>query len=103
MAYFPNHSSSGVLESQCEECPVSNDAPCPILGVQITFNYDQIGSDKMEELMNWLIDKDGICQMKPILESHLDNKCDCKKLDSRIKNQQIEIDKLRAGQTVMDF
>jgi hypothetical protein len=41
MAYFPNHSSGQVLEVQCDRCPLGN-GPCPVLEVQLIYNYDQL-------------------------------------------------------------
>jgi hypothetical protein len=44
-------------------------SPCPIAMVQQLYNYDQLkkGQEKLKEAMNVLIDKEGICQMRPIL------------------------------------
>lgn len=51
MVYFSNHSESGVLEAQCAECRLSSDDACPVFGVQIHYNYDQIGNDKLKGAM----------------------------------------------------
>ncbi|WP_299084951.1 hypothetical protein [uncultured Paraglaciecola sp.] len=70
MAYFSNSSEGGVLDQQCMDCPIADDAPCPILLVQATYNYRQLddGNEKLREAMNCLIDDKGNCQMKPILD-----------------------------------
>lgn len=69
MAYFSNGSEGEVLHAQCAECPIGSnqDAHCPILAVQMEYNYEQIDSQgkrtKMSELMNMLVNDDGECQM----------------------------------------
>lgn len=74
MAYFPNGSSGTVLDNQCAECPIGRhqDAPCPVLLVQLSYNYDQCrdGNEKLREAMNMLINERGICQMKPVVEKY---------------------------------
>lgn len=71
MAYFPNGSSGEVFDQQCSDCKLADDAPCPVLFVQMTYNYDQCHADhwKLKEAMNCLVDKDGICQMKKCIDS----------------------------------
>jgi hypothetical protein len=72
MAYFPNGCAGEILDNQCSECKLPDDAPCPILFVQMTYNYDQIGDDgeetQLAEVMNLLVNEKGICQMKPIID-----------------------------------
>jgi len=78
MAYFSNGSEGMVLDEQCAKCPVANDACCPILRVQMTYNYKQLDSNSEEtlasEVMNCLVDENGACQMKPIIENRLVDK-----------------------------
>jgi len=78
MAYFPNGSAGEILDNQCSECPIADDAPCPVLYVQMTYNYSQLDDEGEETLlskaMNCLVNENGICQMKPILENNLVNK-----------------------------
>ena len=72
MAYFSNGTEGMVLDEQCAECPIPDDAPCPILWVQITYNYEQIKNGKetiVSDVLNCLVDKDGDCKMKPILDA----------------------------------
>lgn len=71
MAYFSNGSEGEVLDNQCCECRLPFDAPCPVLLAQITYNYDQFKDGKETEitkLLNILVDEDGVCQMKPLLD-----------------------------------
>jgi len=78
MAYFSNSSEGMILDEQCMECYLPDDAPCPILLVQGLYNYDQMkaGNKKLREAMNILINDKGGCQMKPILDQHLHPKID---------------------------
>lgn len=66
MAYFSNSTDGDVLEMQCEDCPLG-DKPCPVKLVQLMHNYDQVGNDKLKAAMELLIDKDGICQLFPLI------------------------------------
>lgn len=68
MVYFSNGTHGGVLDAQCGECRVPGDAPCPILHVQLIYNYDQLKTPVLREAMNLLIDTDGKCLMKPIID-----------------------------------
>lgn len=70
MAYFSNGSEGEILDSQCAECLHADpDVGCPIFLIQMNFNYDQLskGQEKLKEAMEILIDKNGICQMKPLI------------------------------------
>lgn len=66
MAYFSNSTDGDVLNAQCERCPLG-DKPCPILGVQLMFNYDQCDNPKLKEAMNNLIDEKGKCLLRPLV------------------------------------
>lgn len=68
MAYFANGSEGEQLDRQCAECKLPDDAPCPVLLTQLTYNYKQIGNDDLSEAVNLLINSEGICQMKPLLD-----------------------------------
>ncbi len=72
MAYFSNGSEGMYLDAQCDACPIPMEAPCPVLYVQMTYNYEQLDGDgkegKVSEVMNCLVDKNGDCKMKPILD-----------------------------------
>lgn len=67
MAYFSNATEGGVLDRQCAECQL-RDKPCPTLWVQLNYNYEQIGNDKLQEAMTCLIDGKGLCKTKPLLD-----------------------------------
>ena len=66
MAYFPNGTSGEVLDEQCTECYIPDDAPCPVLNIQGQYNYKQLnkGNKDLENAMNLLIDEKGNCLMK---------------------------------------
>lgn len=71
MAYFPNGAAGEVLDRQCEECPLGEGA-CPVLGVQLLYNYDQLedGQEKLREAMSMLVNDEGVCEVrKQIQES----------------------------------
>jgi hypothetical protein len=71
MAYFSNGSEGMVLDAQCAKCKIPNDAPCPILFVQMNYNYEQFTDgkrNKISEVLDSLVDKEGNCRMKPILD-----------------------------------
>lgn len=72
MAYFPNGSAGEYLDNQCGECPLPMDAPCPILSVQLDYNYEQHDKEglrtKVSEVLNRLVNEKGDCQMKPLLD-----------------------------------
>ena len=71
MAYFPNGSSGEVLEIQCGRCPLG-DGPCPVVGIQMLYNYDQLnsGQKKLKDAMSMLVDDQGICQVhKQLMEN----------------------------------
>ena len=74
MAYFPNGTAGDILDQQCAKCLHHNpDIGCPISFVQTHYNYDQCddGLEKMQELLNILVNEKGICQMKPLIEKYL--------------------------------
>jgi len=72
MAYFSNSTDGSYLDDQCCDCPLADDAPCPILLAQIEWNYKQLDSKgektDVSEVLNLLINEKGDCQMKPILD-----------------------------------
>ena len=74
MAYFPNGSSGDYLDAQCADCPANKNAgsdgpQCPILHVQLLYNYDQLdkGQEKLKSAMELLIGEDGNCRMRPLV------------------------------------
>lgn len=64
MAYFSNSSEGEVLDIQCQECHIPNDAPCPVLWVQQNYNYDQVRNQLARAIISCLVDDNGTCQMK---------------------------------------
>lgn len=86
MAYFTNSTSGDVLEMQCEDCPLGcgwnnprqqrlfdpeiERRPCPVHFVQLNFNYAQCeaGQEKLRQAMSMLIDENGVCQVRKVLE-----------------------------------
>jgi hypothetical protein len=71
MAYFANGSEGAVLDDQCCECVLCDDDGefcCPVMVVQNTFNYSQIGNDDLAAAMNVLVAEPGKCQLKPYLD-----------------------------------
>lgn len=66
MAYFANGTEGDVLEEQCSTCPLGEKG-CPIIHVQMMYNYDQIGIPKLREAMNMLVDEKGKCQLRPLV------------------------------------
>ena len=67
MVYFPNGSAGEVLDIQCGDCQLGEKA-CPIYFVQQEFNYKQIGRKQLKKAMNYLVDKKGVCLMKPFID-----------------------------------
>lgn len=67
MAYFSNSGEGAILDEQCCECIIPDDDPCPMLLVQVMHNYDQ-KEKRVGDILNSLINEDGQCQMKPILD-----------------------------------
>jgi len=68
MAYFANSTEGAILDAQCDQCLHTNpDIGCPIALVQMTFNYSQCDNEELKEAMNMLIDKDGRCNMRPLI------------------------------------
>ncbi len=71
MAYFANSSEGDVLTLQCEQCRLPDDAPCPILGAQLAYNYDQVdkGQEMLRECLSSLVSNTGRCHMKPLIDA----------------------------------
>ena len=69
MAYFSNGSEGEILERQCDDCPLGGEGKaCPVLGVHLFYNYDQIGNDDLRNAMNVLVDDKGVCQVRKELK-----------------------------------
>ncbi len=63
MAYFSNSTEGLVLDAQCSKCKYGKEA-CPIALVQMTYNYEAVNNETATNILNGLVDKDGICQMR---------------------------------------
>ena len=70
MTFFSNATYGDFLDAQCDDCIHGLDADvcCPIALVQMYFNYGQ--SEKIERCLNMLVDKNGYCQMKPLIDKY---------------------------------
>ena len=73
MAYFSNGSEGEVLDNECAECVLTDDIPCPILWVQLEYNYEACNNEIASKILNDLIKQkeDGEyvgCKMKQILD-----------------------------------
>ncbi len=69
MVYFPNATAADIMDGQCADCRLPDDAPCPIMHVQLEHNYGQTGNEDLEDAMNKLIDENGKCMMKPLIDA----------------------------------
>ena len=68
MVYFADES---IVDAQCDMCELDIDMPCPILQVQLEYNYKQVNNPDLKAAMNILINEKGICQMRLILNEKL--------------------------------
>lgn len=76
MAYFSNGSEGAYLYNQCLDCiHYVEDLGCPVALVQMLYNYDQMkeGNEKLREAMNLLINENGQCLMKPVIEKYFEH------------------------------
>ena len=74
MVYFSNSGEGMWLDEQCCECIHEDEtALCPIAEIQLMYNYDQVGNELAEKIMDKLISKGG-CRMKPMIEKYYKKK-----------------------------
>jgi hypothetical protein len=72
MAYFSNGTEGEQFHNECGEC-ILDECECPIVGVQLHFNYEACNNKTATAILNDLV-KQGDkfeyigCQMKPILD-----------------------------------
>lgn len=66
MAYFSNGSEGQAFYDECTSCPIEMNE-CPIHGLQMLMNYDQIGSGLLRSALNELVNDKGECHMKPLI------------------------------------
>ncbi len=68
MAYFANGSEGGVFDEECSTCKLG-ELPCPIAGVQMTYNYDAVNNKVATKILGELVEDSGKCRMKPLLST----------------------------------
>ena len=66
MGYFPNSSYGLRFDEECMDCKYG-EKTCPIAGVQLFYNYDQVGNDLARKILSDLVSDNGVCEMKKIL------------------------------------
>ena len=71
MAYFANGSEGMVLDEQCEQCHIDVDMPCPILLLYLEYNYKQVNNPDLRKAMDILVNEQGICQMRLLLDAKM--------------------------------
>jgi len=66
MAYFPNGTAGDILQKQCDKClhGMNDSLICPVVQVQLTYNYEQIGNEDLQTALNILVDDAGTCRMR---------------------------------------
>ena len=67
MAYFANGSEGLCFETQCEQCRYGQN-PCPIAGVQMSYNYEACNNEIASVILNGLVKNDGTCEMFKMCE-----------------------------------
>ncbi len=70
MAYFSNSTEGQVFEQQCAKCKYGEDS-CPIALVQMTYNYEAVGNETVTKILNTLVSKAGVCQMRETFKKDL--------------------------------
>ena len=68
MAYFANSTEGEILNRQCGECRIPDDAPCPVLMAQQIYNYVQVDNENLKLCLRELVDIKGNCKMKPLID-----------------------------------
>jgi len=62
MAYFSNGTEGMVFDLQCERCKYGKKA-CPIAYVQIIYNYESCNNKIASNILDKLVQNDGVCTM----------------------------------------
>lgn len=68
MAYFSNGTEGAILDAQCASCVVQHD--CPIELAHLEYNYEQVGNDLARAILELLVNKEGLCQMRPLINDN---------------------------------
>lgn len=71
MAFFANGTEGSVFGEQCSNCKLWN-KPCPIAWVQTQYNYEQVGNDVAEKILESLVKSDGTCKMLDVAREFLE-------------------------------
>jgi hypothetical protein len=72
MAYFQNGTASECLDRTCQTCLLGS-TRCPVYMIQNLFNFEQVikGKEVIMRFLHFLIDDDGNCQVKKLIEDRL--------------------------------
>lgn len=68
MAYFSNGTDGMAFDSQCGKCKYGM-KPCPVAAMQLLWNYDQIGNELAEKIMDNFVKEDGSCEVFKMAKS----------------------------------
>ncbi|MCK9274831.1 MAG: hypothetical protein M0P57_07060 [Syntrophales bacterium] len=69
MAYFQNGTDSELIDNECRNCELGKEL-CPVYLAQCLFNFEQMeeGKERLMQVLHLLIDDNGTCQMKKLIE-----------------------------------
>ena len=70
MAYFANGSEGECFNSQCALCRYGTET-CPIMMVQLNFNYDACNNEVARSILNDLVKDNGTCEMYKMFEKNV--------------------------------
>ena len=70
MAYFSNSSDGAVFDEQCSKCKYGQDS-CPIANAQFLYNYDACNNKVATDILNTIVNENGICQMRDTFKKDL--------------------------------
>ena len=71
MAYFANGSEGEILDNQCGGCRFG-ERPCPIVMVQMAYNYDAIKNKLATKILNKLVDDKEGCILFNLFKKDLE-------------------------------
>lgn len=63
MAYFSNSSEGSNFDAECASCKYG-EKPCPIMLVQLAYNYDACNIPVARKILDYLVKDNGTCRMK---------------------------------------
>lgn len=70
MAYFANGTEGVIFDAQCDKCKFGQ-SQCPIETAQVLYNYDAANNKVATDILNTIVNKDGICQMRATFKKEL--------------------------------